>query len=110
MNGPTKVAFAGLDPETASALSGALDQLSVEVTDGDLDDPDLGFCSLAALEAFRTSHPGTPIVVVSFTRQVSEWLDAIESGAQDYCSAPFEPSLLGWILKSTVRPSVNRAA
>jgi hypothetical protein len=43
-------------------------------------------------------------------RQVGEWLDAIESGALDYCSAPFEPSLLGWILKSVSRPIVHRAA
>jgi DNA-binding NtrC family response regulator len=107
VNAPTKVMIAGLDPRTASELSGALDQLSVEVSAAEAD---LGFCSLEALPEFRNRHPGLPVVVVGVVPQVSEWLDAIESGAQDYCSAPFEPSLLGWILKSVTRPSVQRAA
>jgi DNA-binding NtrC family response regulator len=102
--------LAGLDPQTASALSGALDQLPVEVADPASAHPDLGFCTLGALADFRADHPGIPVVVVGCVRQVGEWLDAIESGALDYCSAPFEPSLLGWILKSVARPSVQRAA
>ena len=110
MNAPTRVMIAGLDPQTASALFGALDELSVEVADAASTHPDLGFCSLEALTEFRMSHPGIPVVVVGCARQVGEWLDAIESGAQDYCSAPFEPGLLGWILKSVARPSVQRAA
>jgi DNA-binding NtrC family response regulator len=102
--------IAGLDPLVESELSGALQQLSVEMTSLESEAPDLAFCSLEALPEFRLSHPGLPVVVVGCVRQVSEWLDAIEGGAQDYCSAPFEPSLLGWILKSLSRPSVQRAA
>ena len=110
MTAPTKVVFAGLDPQVEKELTNALRSLAVEVAEPESTDSAMGFCSLSSLEDFRSAHPGMPAVVVTCVRQVGEWLDAIESGAQDYCSAPFEPGHLGWILKSVARPSVSRAA
>ncbi len=80
---------------------------------------DLVFCSanrdqyLALLHAIGLRRPDLPVVVVSETPEVSEWLDAIEAGASDYCTAPFEPSHIQWILDSTLQqraPLVFRAA
>lgn len=110
MAAPAKVVIAGLDPQMASELSGALGQLAVEVAGEDFTEPTAGFCSLEALEQFRLTHPGVPVVVVGTARRASEWLDAIESGAQDYCFAPFDPGLIGWILAAVSRPFVPRAA
>ena len=81
---------------------------------------DLVFCSsdreryLGLLEAIGRYKPELPVVVVSRTPEVSEWLDAIEAGASDYCAAPFESSHIQWILDSTLKhrsaPVLYRAA
>lgn len=105
-----KVVFAGLDPQVALELTSALHSLAVEVAEPGSNEGAMGFCSPSSLKDFRSANPGVPVVVVTCVRQVSEWLDAMESGAQDYCSAPFEPGHLGWILKSITRPSVPQAA
>ena len=41
------------------------------------------------------------VIVVSRGAETSEWLDAIEAGANDYCSPPFEPVLIDWLLSAT---------
>lgn len=110
MAAPAKVVIAGLDPQMKSELSGVLGQLAVEVAGEDVAEPQAGFCSFEALEEFRRNYPGVPVVVVGRARRASEWLDAIESGAQDYCFAPFDPGLIGWILATVSRPFVPRAA
>lgn len=43
-----------------------------------------------------------PVVVVSRLPEVSDWLDALEAGAADYCAAPFEPTQLRWLLQTHV--------
>jgi DNA-binding NtrC family response regulator len=55
-------------------------------------------------------HPGLPVIVVSPHSNVTEWLDALDGGAADYCSAPFELAHLGWILSSRQRPLAAAAA
>ncbi len=47
-----------------------------------------------ALKAFR----GKPVIVVSRLPEVGGWLDSLELGAADYCTAPFEPMQLRWLL------------
>jgi hypothetical protein len=42
------------------------------------------------------------VVVETRNPEVREWLDALESGAADYCAAPFERSQLRWIMDSNV--------
>jgi DNA-binding NtrC family response regulator len=70
---------------------------------------DLVFCAAekdrycALLEAVLLLRPDLPVVVVSRDPEVSEWLDAIEAGASDYCAAPFESSHIEWILNSTLK-------
>src|ERR1700678_3105742 len=41
--------------------------------------------------AIRERLPGLPVIVVTQNPSAEKWLDAIEAGAADYCSAPFEP-------------------
>ena len=45
----------------------------------------------------------SPVIVVSRRPEVSDWLDAIEAGAADYCAPPFESAHLRWILESARR-------
>lgn len=69
---------------------------------------------LALLEVVGRDKPDLPVVVVSRTPEVSEWLDAIEAGASDYCAAPFETSHIQWILDTTTKgqaaPALYRTA
>ena len=51
-----------------------------------------------------------PVVVVSRRPEISDWLDAIEAGAADYCAPPFESSHLRWILESACRSARAMAA
>jgi DNA-binding NtrC family response regulator len=61
----------------------------------------------ALLDATRDSR--IPVIVVTRNPETREWLDAMEAGAFDYCSAPFEPRQLQWILDSA-RPRAFSAA
>ncbi len=70
---------------------------------------ELIFCSsrreryLALLDAVSRFKPDLPVVVVSRVPEVSEWLDAIEAGASDYCAPPFEAAHIQWILDSALK-------
>jgi DNA-binding NtrC family response regulator len=52
------------------------------------------------LRYLRESNPGLPVVVATRQPEERKWLDALESGAADYCSAPFERRQIEWILNS----------
>jgi DNA-binding response OmpR family regulator len=54
------------------------------------------------LDAVRKLRSRLPVVVVSRTPEVSQWIDSLEAGADDYCCAPFEPAALRWILDATL--------
>jgi DNA-binding response OmpR family regulator len=43
------------------------------------------------------------VVVVNRFPENTRWLDALESGAADYCGAPFEPVLMRWLVDSVMR-------
>ncbi len=67
---------------------------------------DLIFCASDA-ETFTSAKGAVSIagrqasiVVVSRNPEVTEWLDAIEAGASDYCAAPFETKHIRWIVQS----------
>jgi DNA-binding NtrC family response regulator len=70
---------------------------------------DLAFCPadrnryLAILDAVLREKPGFPVVVVSRIPEVSDWLDAIEAGASDYCAAPFESGDIQWLLEANLK-------
>jgi DNA-binding NtrC family response regulator len=59
------------------------------------------------LLALKNSGLNIPVLVVSRMPEVTEWLDALEEGAADYCGAPFEQQqirlLIGSVLRSTRR-------
>jgi DNA-binding response OmpR family regulator len=44
-----------------------------------------------------------PLIVVTQNPTEGKWLDAIEAGAVDYCSAPFEPIQVRWILDAVLK-------
>ncbi len=41
------------------------------------------------LKTLKQRKPGLSVIVVSRCPEVSEWLDALEAGASDYCAPPF---------------------
>lgn len=66
--------------------------------------PDLVFCGFTSDLTNLLQAVTVPVVVVSRHPETSEYLDAMDAGAADYCSAPFEPSHIHWILKRRDRP------
>ena len=62
------------------------------------------------LRALRDKGLSVPVVVVSRLPEVSGWLDALESGAADYCSAPFEKQQMRWLIGSVLLGSQQAAA
>ena len=69
---------------------------------------DVVFCSSdqreyrRLLDAIERSSLQVPVVVVSRIPETSEWLDAIEAGANDYCAAPFERQHVSWLVQSAL--------
>ena len=52
------------------------------------------------VKACQRNRKKVPVIVVTHQPKVSEWLDALESGASDYFGPPFEPGHVGWIVDS----------
>ncbi len=109
---PSEIVLAGLDQKVAEELSGhlrtrGLSVKSCEKLDG-LDAEQAGNCALAFCDIGRSDLIAMlqavkmPVVVVSRLPEVNDWLDAIEAGAVDYCSAPIEREQLDWILESNL--------
>jgi FixJ family two-component response regulator len=73
---------------------------------------DMIFCGAEAniVTGLRTAKPFAPIIVVSRHAEVTNWLDAIEAGATDYCAAPFENAQIKWIVESSMRNTPGKAA
>ena len=70
--------------------------------------PGVIFCSAEAsrylnvIDAFRRKGLGVPVVVVSRLPEISQWLDALEAGAADYCAAPFEHPQISWTIQTAM--------
>jgi len=85
-------------PDTASSLSW-IDEVHA----------DLVFCAAAPedygplLEAIKKQKPGLPLIVVSPCPDVAHWLDALQAGASDYCSPPFESAPIRWIVEGALK-------
>jgi DNA-binding response OmpR family regulator len=110
------VLLVGLDAATASELTGILRQLGQEVLTaapgavaGLVDTVNLVFTPEELLAGVQQELPGVPVIVVSRVPEVSNWLQALEHGASDYCGAPFELRSIRWALNSSLSPS-NRCA
>lgn len=74
----------------------------------DLRDADMVFAGgeparyLSLLRRVREAHPALPFVVVTRIAETKEWLDALEAGATDYCSAPIETRQIHWLMESAL--------
>ena len=109
----------GLNEELAGELLCPLRALSVGVRSVQSEMKEIAdsranviFCApdTATVASLRASKPSAAVVVVSRLPKVSDWLDALEAGAADYCAAPFEVAQLKWILESSTRPLRSAAA
>src|SRR5580658_3456539 len=55
---------------------------------------------LPVLRHVRATRPALPFVVVTLRAETREWLDALEAGATDYCSAPVHARQVHWLMAS----------
>jgi DNA-binding response OmpR family regulator len=121
-----RVVLIGLDQTASRQIGRALSEGSHDVAHqasgtpvADFLDADIVFANgddkqyLPILKKIRQTQPGLPFVVVTRIPETSDWLDALEAGATDYCSAPFEPRQISWLLQSALgrnRASATAAA
>lgn len=109
---PSEIVLAGLDQRVADELSGYLRTRGLSVKSCDkldsLDEDQASKCALAFCDIGQSDLISMlravkmPVVVVSRLPEVNDWLDAIEAGAADYCSAPIEREQIDWILDSNL--------
>ena len=105
----------GLDQASAYQLGRALGtgahsishkpgtSLVEELTDADIVFADgEGKRYMVLLKKVREILPLLPCVVVTRIPETSDWLDALEAGATDYCSAPFEARHMNWLMESAM--------
>jgi DNA-binding response OmpR family regulator len=57
---------------------------------------------LSLLRRVRAERPELPFVVVTRIPETTEWLDALEAGATDYCSSPFEARQIHWLMEAAL--------
>jgi DNA-binding response OmpR family regulator len=110
-----KIITVGLDHGSAILLDRALaagqhliDHKPKSTGADDLADADIVFANgegkqyLILLQEFRALYPALPFVVVTRVPETSDWLDALEAGATDYCSTPFDPRHMSWLMETAV--------
>ncbi len=110
-----RVFFVGVEPAAAAQIARALavERHQIEQKPdisgaSELVDADIIFAGgapahyLSLLREVRMSRPGLPFVVVTGVPETREWLDALEAGATDYCSAPFENRQINWLMESAL--------
>ncbi|HKD05823.1 MAG TPA: hypothetical protein VKB79_07970 [Bryobacteraceae bacterium] len=118
-----RVALVGLEETAATELGSALknehevQRKPVNTTVDDLADSDIVFADgdrrryVGLLRGVREKRPAMPFVVVTRQAELSNWLDALEAGATDYCSAPFQVRELRWLVETALhRPRVRGVA
>ncbi len=119
----SKVVLIGLEQLAASQICRTLafeghqiEQKARDAVVSDLLDADIVFaggepaCYLSLLRLLRAERPSVPFVVVTGVPETREWLDALEAGATDYCSAPFEIKHLRWLMESVLPRRRSAAA
>jgi DNA-binding response OmpR family regulator len=113
----------GLEQAIAAQISRALaaerhriEHKPQNVAVPDLMDVDIVFAGgqpsqyLSLLRRVREERPGLPFVVVTRIPETTEWLDALEAGATDYCSAPFEARQIHWLMEAALPRRRSMAA
>jgi DNA-binding response OmpR family regulator len=106
------IVLTGLDGPAGTALRRVLSDEGHEVTSNDcfeFSGADAVFCNgdypgyPALVRRIRDLKPELPVVVVTRLPESDKWLNALEAGAADYCSAPFEAIQVRWIVSSVLR-------
>src|SRR5438270_1853921 len=109
-----KVVLIGLEKATATQIERALapehqvEEKPKNTPIGDIINADIVFARgeekqyVHLLNSIRKERPAMPFVVVTRIPETTDWLDALEAGATDYCSAPFEHQQLSWLLESAL--------
>lgn len=107
-----KVILIGLEQATAAQIGNALEsekhdivQMSDSTPPAELLHADIIFAGnklIHLLREIRNDRPTLPFVVVARIPETAEWLDALEAGATDYCSAPFEPRQFRWLMENAL--------
>ena len=101
----------GREPDRPRSDSGAASEIELKskcASANDLIDADIVFANgdgkqyMPLLKQIREALPSLPFVVVTRIPETSDWLDALEAGATDYCSAPFEARQIGWLMESAL--------
>jgi DNA-binding response OmpR family regulator len=117
------VLLVGLEQATAAQISRALaverhrvEQKPLEIGTRDIMDVDIVFAGgepshyLSLLRRVRKERPALPFVVVTRIPETSAWLDALEAGATDYCSSPFDSRQIHWLMESALPRQRSAAA
>jgi len=115
---PHRALLIGLEPELASELERTLAQIGHPASRSEIEHVsdlarvpalarrhDVIFCadqwsnvnSLVAL--LRSLGASTRVIVASRRAEESAWLEALEAGADDYCSTPFEAAQIRWAVQ-----------
>lgn len=105
------IVLAGLEPSAQEDLGRVLSEQGHQVTigcEGALGTADAVFCNgdepgyPALVQQVRGLRPNLPVVVVTSLPETGKWLDALDAGAADYCSAPFETRQICWLLAAVL--------
>lgn len=120
-----KVVLIGLEASVAFQIDRALACESHEIhhkpentAAEDLSDADIVFAAgeqdryMTLLKRLRETRPSLPFIVVTRLPETSGWLNALEAGATDYCSAPFDARQIAWLLETAMHrnPARNTGA
>ena len=121
-----KVVFVGIEHALAVPIARALaverhqlEQKPQNAVVLDILDADIVFAGgepkhyLSLLRKVREARSTLPFVVVTRVPETNAWLDALEAGATDYCSAPFETRQIHWLMEAALpkqRPVSSAAA
>lgn len=65
---------------------------------------------LTLLRGIRQARPALPFIVVARIPETSDWLDALEAGATDYCSAPLELRQISWLMETAFHQARSTTA
>lgn len=110
----------GLEPALADELESALTSLGHAACRSDLTaaaalarQHQVIFCSGQRHEVdslitlVRSLRTPIRVIVASRIADETAWLEALEAGADDYCSTPFETDQIGWALRSAHPPVIR---
>src|SRR5271165_3720015 len=109
-----RIALIGVERVAAGQICGALadchefEHRPQSVVIEHLQDIDIVFAGgepdhyMPLLMRVREKMPTLPFVVVTRIPKTSEWLDALEAGATDYCSAPIEKLHVQWLMECSL--------